>query len=95
VTTLIVLLAIYVLPSVVAASRQVPNVGSVIVIDLLLGWTLIGWVVAMAMAVRTVPQAVLDARTHPAVTSRPQTLTEECQPFRLRDVPKLFGRPGE
>lgn len=46
---------LYCLPSVVAWDRGVPNVGSVIVINVLLGWTLVGWAVAMAMAVRTVP----------------------------------------
>ncbi len=46
----------YFLPAIVAASRNVPNSGSVLVINLFLGWTLIGWVVALAMAARSVPQ---------------------------------------
>ncbi|MUL76445.1 superinfection immunity protein [Mycobacterium sp. CBMA226] len=37
----------------VAANRKVPNVGSVIVINLFLGWTFVGWVVALAMAMRS------------------------------------------
>jgi hypothetical protein len=44
----------YLLPTIIASSRHVRNVGSVAVINLFLGWTLIGWVVALAMAVRTV-----------------------------------------
>jgi spore maturation protein SpmA len=40
----------YFLPTTVAAIRRVPNKGSVIVVNLLLGWTFVGWVVAMAMA---------------------------------------------
>lgn len=46
---------LYLLPTVVAAVRKVPNGGSVFVINLLLGWTLIGWVVALAMAARSAP----------------------------------------
>jgi len=54
--TLIVSLA-YFLPTIVAVYRKVPNQGSVAVINVFLGWTLIGWVVALAMAARSVPRA--------------------------------------
>jgi hypothetical protein len=50
----LLLIVLYFLPTVVACSRGVRNQGSVIVVDLLLGWTLVGWVVAMAMACRSV-----------------------------------------
>ncbi len=46
-------LALYFLPTFVAVNRRVPNVGSVVVINIFLGWSFIGWVVAMAMAVRS------------------------------------------
>lgn len=45
--------AVYMVPTIVAAIRKVPNMGSVVVINVLLGWTLVGWVVALAMAVRS------------------------------------------
>ncbi len=48
----ILAVAAYFAPAVVAVARKVPNAGSVIVIDLLLGWTVIGWIVALAMACR-------------------------------------------
>ena len=48
-------LLLYFLPTVVALRRKVPNSISVLVINLFLGWSLIGWVVALAMAVRTKP----------------------------------------
>ena len=51
----LLLLAVYVLPTIVGVQRKVVNVGSVLAINLLLGWTLIGWVVALAMALRTNP----------------------------------------
>jgi Superinfection immunity protein len=45
--------AVYFLPSIVAYGRKVTNSGSVFVINLFLGWTFVGWVVALAMACRT------------------------------------------
>ncbi len=47
---------LYFIPAIVAVIRKVPNIGSVIVVNLFLGWTLIGWVVALAMAARSAPQ---------------------------------------
>ncbi len=46
-------LIVYLTPTIVARGRSAPDLGSVIVINLLLGWTLIGWIVALAMAYRT------------------------------------------
>lgn len=48
-------IGVYLLPSILAFNRQVPNRWSVVVINVLLGWTLIGWAVALAMAVRDRP----------------------------------------
>jgi hypothetical protein len=53
----IFILLFYFVPVIVGAIRKVPNVGSVFVINLFLGWTFIGWVVALAMAARTAPAA--------------------------------------
>lgn len=43
------LVVIYFIPTMVATSRHI-NVGPVIVINLFFGWTLIGWVFALALA---------------------------------------------
>ena len=56
---LLIATALYFLPTIVAVVRSHHQVGAIIVIDVLLGWTLIGWVVALAMAfsaVRPAPQ---------------------------------------
>lgn len=49
----IFLIGVYFLPTIVAVTRKVTNQGSVAVINFFLGWTLLGWVVALAMACRT------------------------------------------
>lgn len=44
---------LYLLPTGVAMLRRTRNVGSVAVLNTLLGWTLIGYVVALALSVRS------------------------------------------
>lgn len=51
---LIVVSLLYFLPLIIAVVRGVRNQGSVLVVNLFLGWTLIGWVIALAMAAKTV-----------------------------------------
>jgi Superinfection immunity protein len=45
--------ALYLLPVLIGAARRVPDLGAVAVINVLLGWTLAGWAVALAMALRS------------------------------------------
>ena len=56
----IIIIALYFIPTIVATSRKGTNAGSVFVINFLLGWTLVGWAVALAMAVKSkTPQVVV------------------------------------
>jgi hypothetical protein len=52
---IIALIAAYWAPTITALTRRVPNRGSVVVVNLFLGWTVVGWVVALAMACRSKP----------------------------------------
>ena len=52
----LLLIAAYFIPTIVGAIRSVPNIGSVVVVNVFLGWTFLGWVVALAMAARSVPK---------------------------------------
>lgn len=49
--------ALYLLPLLVGWGRRVPDLGAVAVVNILLGWTLVGWVVALAMALRSAATA--------------------------------------
>jgi len=51
---LIILAVLYFAPSIVAWSRH-HQAMSVTVVNLFFGWTLIGWVIALVMAVRDKP----------------------------------------
>ena len=50
---LLILAALYFTPTIVAKVRNVPDFGSVFVLNLFLGWTVIFWVIALAMASRS------------------------------------------
>jgi len=62
-TAAIVLLAslafalfVYFLPAVIACSRRHPNALPIVVLDLLLGWTFVGWVIALVWALTAFPR---------------------------------------
>jgi hypothetical protein len=44
--------SLYFLPSIIATGRHAPHWLTVFLLNLLLGWSFIGWVVAMVMACR-------------------------------------------
>lgn len=46
----IIIMAIYFLPAFVANDKKHPQAGAISVLNFFLGWTLIGWVVALAWA---------------------------------------------
>lgn len=77
----VISIGIYFIPTIVASTRKVTNVGSVFVINLLLGWTLVGWAVALAMAVKTnmTQVHVVTSSTDPA-TRHATTTTRSNQP---------------
>src|SRR5580692_4924441 len=63
--------AIYLLPLVIGLARGVPDIGSVAVINILLGWTLAGWVLSLALAMRSVPPSTRDMRQLPPIPPYP------------------------
>jgi Superinfection immunity protein len=57
----LIVLALYWLPSIVGYHRRSPNLIRVVVTNALLGWTLVGWLVALVLAART-PATALGKR---------------------------------
>lgn len=47
---IILSLTLYLIPSIIAAKRKHHNIGSIITLNIFLGWTFIGWVIALSMA---------------------------------------------
>ena len=49
----------YFLPSIIALARSKRDITAIVLLNLFLGWTMIGWVVALVWAVKTdVPMVV-------------------------------------
>jgi RsiW-degrading membrane proteinase PrsW (M82 family) len=48
-------IAVYFLPTIVAASRHKRSENAIVALNLLLGWTLIGWIVALVWALTADP----------------------------------------
>lgn len=55
---LAVAIALYFLPGIIAANRGHPNGGSIFLLNLLLGWTFLGWVVALVWSVSSIAPPV-------------------------------------
>jgi heme A synthase len=65
--------AMYFVPSIVASSSKSRNVGAVVVINLFFGWTVIGWVGALALALSAAtPLPTYDPRFAPQMWQPPQ-----------------------
>ena len=63
----LILLALYFLPALVAKSGRHPNSTAIFALNLLLGWTFIGWVVALVWALTG------GAQGHDVMTTRKET----------------------
>src|SRR5207245_2714481 len=71
---LVVVVGLYFAPGIVASRRGSRYAGPAWVINALLGWTLVGWAVAMALAVgerKTDVQLVTAAPNHPSGSAGP------------------------
>jgi hypothetical protein len=49
---IVVVLGLYWLPSIVGYFRHVPRLFAVVVTNALLGWTIVGWLVSLSLALR-------------------------------------------
>lgn len=70
-----VFIVLYLLPALVASSRSHHNSGAIFALNLLLGWTVIGWIVAFVWACTATRPAEV-ARATP--TAPPSSMTRYC-----------------
>ena len=50
------MLALHFLPTIIAAARHAQNLGWILLVNLLLSWTVIGWIVALIWALCDAPR---------------------------------------
>jgi hypothetical protein len=64
------LFALYFLPAIVAAYRHHPSANAITALNLLLGWTLIGWVAALVWALVGIPAVAIVPVPEPSSDER-------------------------
>lgn len=52
----VLFILLYWTPTIIALLRKIHGFGQVVVVNLFLGWTAIGWIIALVMAFRHVPR---------------------------------------
>ena len=72
--TAIIILFLYFLPSLIAANRKHLNAMAIFVLNLFLGWTLLGWVGALVWACTAQQPRGIQARPVPARSSSGNTI---------------------
>lgn len=77
---------LYLLPVLIGWVRRVPHIGSIAAINVLLGWTLIGWVTALAIALRSVREAGAAVQIVQNLPASPAAVPPEDRAWA--------GRPG-
>jgi len=100
---LAIVLGLYFLPGILATARHAKNAAPVWVIDIFLGWTLVGWVVALAMAFgetreeadrpRYVVQAVPISSTPPSPVLVP--VSNQPTPTPIANLAQSCGSCGQ
>jgi hypothetical protein len=87
---LCLLFALYLAPFMVAARNDHERIGGVLAVNLLLGWTGIGWLVALRWARRPAPPP-----PEPVVVARRGHLRLLASPDRLADSQSRSRRPPD
>ena len=78
--------ALYLLPALIARARHLPALTAVVALDVLAGWTLIGWVIALAIA--------LAPARHHAGPGKPRTSGRRPSPAQPPHSAGWAGPPG-
>lgn len=88
----ILIVALYFLPTVVAACRKATNGGSVFLINLLLGWTIIGWWMALGLSASGAATRQ-GGRQCPACGTPPKQGQTECRRCGFNFAAAAVGAP--
>jgi uncharacterized membrane protein len=84
---LLVGLAVYLLPTIIAAFRRHPNALAIFLIDFLFGWTFIGWVGALIWSLIT-PTAALSGNLSPLEIARERYARGEISQAQFEEIKK-------
>ena len=86
------LLTLYFVPSIIAAARRHHQGGAILTVNLFLGWTLLGWVVALVWSVSAVDQKSTNAKATFDIDA-PEPNASEDAPLVLRNPEPAKSQP--
>ena len=74
-----ILVVPYFIPTIIASRRKHPNTSAILALNLLLGWTLIGWIISLVWALTTTAkgQTINISATSPQPPQKPETTPAE------------------
>ena len=88
----VALIALYLLPIYEAAKRRHPNTLAISLIDIFLGWTVIGWIVALVWAVRRAEPVVVgqgDENSPYVIVEEPSRYPPNSAADSLKELARL------
>ena len=91
---LIILVFIYILPAVIANNRNVKNQGLILLVNVLLGWTLLGWVLVFIWAIveKEDPALVTEPKAAPEpAAAAPEPAYQWADPAEADRLAERFG----
>ena len=80
-------LALYFLPTIIAVARKHPNLVAIVLIDVLLGWTFIGWVGALVWSLIN-PSSVVVTRSNALDIARDRYARGEISKEEFEQIKK-------
>lgn len=76
---------LYLLPTIEAWLRKHPNLGAIAAVNIFLGWSLIGWVIALVWAFKKPEPVIMLATPAPAPAQAPIQKTKKC-PYCAEEI---------
>ena len=89
-----VLLFPYFLPTIIAILRRKANAGGIFVLNLLLGWTLIGWIGALVWSLSADAQPTIIVQNHPGAAPPPPPPPPQSHAYTNVTVRKPVASAG-
>lgn len=72
------MVAVYFIPTIIATSRHKANLAPIIAVNVLLGWSVVGWIVALAWALSTQSVDTMPVGVAPAGVAPSSRLCTNC-----------------
>lgn len=88
---IIIFLGLYFTPSFIAHFRKHPNLVGIFVLNLLLGWTLIGWIIALIWSLLARSEEIQGYENNDTVTQQP-TVDSTYIPGTIIQNPSNYGQ---